>query len=319
MADLMRAMFPTIRNKPFLTLGFALQCFTLIMFFIGIARLEQLIVMNVLSGFLITQHFDQQKNSDFSWSMMSFIFLFCTVFPVIGCVIFCTINVRHKEEERKEGITVNKKIHHYRPSINTSPLTPQQSKQLMSGCSRVHTNLLNVLKRTEGPATHRRQAVLSTRGLNNHLAIPILKNAMSDPDDDVRLVAFALFENREKSILEAIQKLEIQIEDQLNPPRKALTSKPSKDSHSKAHLYHHVARLYWSVEDEGFYEGSLSQHYLRTAYQYSQLAIKEGIKNNDLSRLVADIELKLSGSVSIDMDTTAMKTAISTAAIHHSS
>ena len=123
-------------------------------------------------------------------------------------------------------------------------------------------------------------AVLATRGIPDKKAIPLLKLAIADPEDDVRLVANSLLENREKKWLDQIQQLELELKE----------IHDTSNTKKMAILAHSLARLYWSMHEKGFYEGILSKHCLHASERYGHQAQSLGLNSKDLSNLLRELD-----------------------------
>jgi polysaccharide biosynthesis protein PelE len=98
-------------------------------------------------------------------------------------------------------------------------------------------------------------AVTACRFLPQREAMPLLKLALTDKVDDVRLLAYAAIEKIEFAINQKIDSLNTSLE----------TTKTSV-------AYFQIAALYWELCYLGIAEGPLKQHYLSQAKQYLLLS-----------------------------------------------
>lgn len=122
--------------------------------------------------------------------------------------------------------------------------------------------LREVLTRSED-ATVRLEAVLTLRGMPDHRAVPILRQAFSDPSEEVRLSAFADLERRESRlrgvVKERLAKLEGQSDAEL--PRRAAWLRALADAH-------------WELVYCGFAAGVLETSTLKLGANYAAEALQ---------------------------------------------
>jgi hypothetical protein len=104
-------------------------------------------------------------------------------------------------------------------------------------------------------------------------ALPLLRTALGDASEDVRLLAYAILERREKALRASIE-------------RKLETS----DAYELAHDH-------WELVHGGFVEGELAQRTLQLAAEHARDALERirldiGAPDGSLSVLLARIELR---------------------------
>lgn len=107
---------------------------------------------------------------------------------------------------------------------------------------RKYSGLIGVINNRMASVQDRVSALLATRGLMDLKAIPLLKQAINDSDDEVRLLAFSLLERREKQLLDNIRTLESSRE---------LTRADKIE----------LGKLYKKLINSGLYEGGMKQYY----------------------------------------------------------
>ncbi|GLP96343.1 tetratricopeptide repeat protein [Paraferrimonas sedimenticola] len=107
------------------------------------------------------------------------------------------------------------------------------------------------------PSDERRLiAVNACRFLPEKVAMPLLKIALTDKVDDVRLLAYA-----------AIEKMEFSINQKIDALTKKLKQKESAEAH------YQIASLYWELCYLEIAEGPLQLHYLEQAKHYLQRSL----------------------------------------------
>lgn len=123
------------------------------------------------------------------------------------------------------------------------------------------------------------RAILATRALPPREAIPLLKTALADGSDEVRLLGFSRLEGVRREI-------ELRIKARLS----ALEATPKDAS---ARLHHRVAEDYWELAFLGLVEGEVYRHTLRTASEHAIDALALDPKNAGAALLLARVSLRL--------------------------
>ncbi|MNO51576.1 hypothetical protein D3C76_419740 [compost metagenome] len=119
--------------------------------------------------------------------------------------------------------------------------------------------LEDVLRHAPDP-NQRLTAIFATRRMPGKSAIPILKLALRDPADDVRLLAYSMLDQRESHINQRIESF-----------LKRLSSAPPE---RHASLHGALARWYWELAYIGLAQGSVLEHVLEQAREHVVKALK---------------------------------------------
>lgn len=139
----------------------------------------------------------------------------------------------------------------------------------------------------------RLNALLSVRNMNKQDSIPILKRALRDPADDIRLLAYAILDQYETQINTELESVLNQLDT-------------AENSH-KAELHKQVARNYWELAYLGLAQGAVLDHALEQAQENIKQA--QSFKHTpELALLAGRVALKQNRS---DLATAAFKQAIS--------
>lgn len=120
-------------------------------------------------------------------------------------------------------------------------------------------------------AEKRLTALFATRRMPPREAIPILKLALRDPADDVRLLAYSMLDKQESEI-------NLRIETAL----KQLAT--AAGSHQAA-LHDALARWYWELAYLGLAQGSVLEHVLEQAREHAEQTLVGG--NNPYAHVLA--------------------------------
>ncbi|MEH6388965.1 HEAT repeat domain-containing protein [Pseudomonas profundi] len=137
-------------------------------------------------------------------------------------------------------------------------------------------SLQDVLRLSTDPE-QRLAAILATRRMAGQSAMPILKLALRDPVDDVRLLAYSMLDQQETRINERIEAL--------------LTRLTTADDRQKGALHAALAHWYWELSYLGLAQGSVLKHVLMQAREHLETAL-ESSPNPELELLGARIALE---------------------------
>lgn len=196
------------------------------------------------------------------------LFLLCFFIPLISgiCLLF-SLSISLYFRKAPEN-----KIYEYseplRASvvINGSGLKPEFSTGRIFGVLRFSKD-----------GDKRAKAVLSTNQLANEIAIPILRKALLDPVDEVRLMAYGILDNKEKEI-DAI----------IHQGLKQLNEKKHLNK-EKAKIHQQLAEAYWELSYLGLVQGRAREHILHSAKHYAIAALRHKSNNVELLLLLAQI------------------------------
>ncbi len=137
------------------------------------------------------------------------------------------------------------------PELPFKPL--RVSEQPLFG----QAGLAGVLRNAPDPE-RRVQAVMATRQLRDRDAVPILRIALRDPVDDVRLLAYSLLDAKEQRLNQRIAELESELEEASGTAR--------------GRLLERIAGLYWEMAYLGLATGEVYGHVLEQALERLEAA-----------------------------------------------
>lgn len=121
-------------------------------------------------------------------------------------------------------------------------------------------SLKAILKHANEP-NKRLSAVMAARHMSDTQAIPILKLALKDLEDDIRLLAYSTLDSKETKLNEKISILQQQIA--------TTTEQPQLGSLQKK-----LAELYWELSYLGLAQGALKQYVLKKAQSLAEQSIE---------------------------------------------
>ncbi len=117
--------------------------------------------------------------------------------PVMGMggVLLAVVPALHWPQRQREASLI----------VAKPPQLPYRSSDI-DARPRLKPGALSALLRSSGSEAERVKAVLALRYLNDPKANRILREAMKDPVDDVRLLAYSILDQKEAGIRQAIQR-----------------------------------------------------------------------------------------------------------------
>ena len=136
--------------------------------------------------------------------------------------------------------------------------------------------LQDVLRHAPDP-DQRLAALLATRRMPGKDAVPILKLALGDPSDDVRLLAYSMLDKQESDINSHIQN--------------ALGELSGVTAKSAGALHATLARWYWELAYLGLAQGSVLEHVLNQASEHAEKGLQAG-EGGELYLLAGRIALE---------------------------
>ncbi|MBV4520488.1 HEAT repeat domain-containing protein [Pseudomonas sp. SWRI74] len=205
--------------------------------------------------------------SPLPWSPL-FIFSLAFFVPVLGAVgvvaaIFPALYLpRKRDKQAWQAVGI--------PSLPYRAQTNLHSPIFADG------GLQDVLRHAPDP-DQRLAALLATKRMPGKEAVPILKLALGDPSDDVRLLAYSMLDKQESDI-----NLRIQI---------ALGQLHGATAKVAGGLHGTLARWYWELAYLGLAQGSVLDHVLNQANEHAEQGLLAG-EGGELFLLAGRIALE---------------------------
>ncbi|MCJ8168926.1 tetratricopeptide repeat protein [Atopomonas sediminilitoris] len=218
------------------------QAFTAFLFSHGLASL----CLSIGLWQVLPKHYKQPL----PWSPL-FIFSLAFFIPAIGVIgvslaVFPALYFPRKKLAQIWAATPI-------PELPFRPSAPDAKQGFSAG------GLHDVLRHAINP-NKRLSAILSTRRMSSRDAIPILKLALKDPVDDVRLLAYSMLDSQETAI-------NLKIKTTLG----LLETSGEKQIPS---LQASLGQHYWELAYLGLAQGSVLDHVLASARQHVERAIE---------------------------------------------
>lgn len=121
------------------------------------------------------------------------------------------------------------------------------------------TGMRQLLLDQDAPPEVRLKSLTALQNMPGRLVGPMLRRLLSDPADDIRLVAYGMLDVQEKRINASIQ-------DELD----RLQQTVKEDIRQNA--WRHLAELYWELVYTGLVQGDVRKYALTEAMKYLELA-----------------------------------------------
>lgn len=226
------------------------------------------LLASVLAGYSTGRLLPQGNRAEKAWLVYMLFTGIALSLPVIGALGLLGVVVRFQnlagprvshQFERADVLALPERI--------TASATPHSN----------NAGILGILQHAYNPES-RVRAVLATRKLKAQDAVPILRVALKDPLDEVRLLAYALLDRQEKAIH---RRLKHQLAHLATAPPKRCTF-----------LHERIAEEYWELAYLGLAEGAVLQHVLQTAHEHAKQALTAQPSNAPLSYLLGRILLR---------------------------
>ena len=177
------------------------------------------------------------KTTPYSSLLLMFLLLFTLpVLGIIGVVVALTFALCKPLKNDEIEIEEHK-----------IPELPFEARAISANPTYSIGGLKAILKHANGPS-----AVMAARHMSDSQTIPILKLALKDLEDDIRLLAYSTLDGKETKLNEKISLYQQEI---------AVTTKQPKLSH----LQKQLAELYWELSYLGLAQGALRKYVLEKA------------------------------------------------------
>jgi tetratricopeptide (TPR) repeat protein len=118
------------------------------------------------------------------------------------------------------------------------------------------------LENSQAPVETRLKALLAVQSLPARVANPLVREMLSDPSDDLRLVAYGILDAREKSI-----------NARIHSASQRLAAEPLPPARERAALERQLADLYWELIYQGLVQGDLREHAVAQARNHLDQAL----------------------------------------------
>ena len=205
-------------------------------------RFIEFLLIHAVACYFFTRsliEFMPNKYSSDKNNLALFFFSICFFIPYLGAIGLYTAWIAGLHWPK----TLNRNIY----DLTEEPPLPYHPLKISEKTIYGQAGLSGVLQNAANP-DKRLKAIMATKQLDDRDAVPILRLALKDPIDDVRLLAYSMLDSKEEKINAGIQKIEKQL----------LKSRGS----TKARLHKEIAHYYWELSYLGLAQGDVMHHVL---------------------------------------------------------
>lgn len=135
--------------------------------------------------------------------------------------------------------------------------------------------LRSVLGNTQVPMTSRLGAMVALQYVPGRVSSPLLRDVLSDPSEDIRLLAYGMLDNQEKRINRAIDE-ELKVFHAGQPENGALPPE-------KIAAAHRLSDLYWELVYQELALGDLRKYAIDESMRYCQFVLAQQPDNAPLN------------------------------------
>lgn len=150
------------------------------------------------------------------------------------------------------------------PSVTLPEFDQYQS----SSNSRRPSGLKTFLSNQSAPTPSRMRAMVALSNVSGRLASPMLRTALSDSNDDLRLLAYSMLDNKEQQISQAIHDAQQSLE---HAHKKEGTSPPGPQGIQAAWA---LSDLYWEMIYQGIAQSDVREHAIAQSLHYCLAVLK---------------------------------------------
>lgn len=139
--------------------------------------------------------------------------------------------------------------------------------QRMQGSFR-QAGLRSFLGNTHAPAQARMSAMVALQFVSGRVASPLLRTVLSDPSEDLRLLAYGMLDTLEKRINRAIDS---ELQALRNAEAADAGNPPGPDALA---ALHRLSDLYWELIYQQLVQGDLRDHAVKESLRYCELVLQ---------------------------------------------
>ncbi len=149
----------------------------------------------------------------------------------------------------------------------SEPELPHSSERDGSRILRSPGAMVEILQNSDD-AEKKVHSVVATRNMDDQAAVPILRVALKDMEDEVRLQAYTFIDRREQSISNKIKEIQSYLDS-------------DQKFYADSDLHIRLAQNYWELVEGGLVQGNVKKHMLQEAESHLRQAMK--VKGNEPS------------------------------------
>lgn len=138
---------------------------------------------------------------------------------------------------------------------------PEIDVHQRSGTGFRQAGMRSFLANAKAPVATRLRALVALQNVSGRVASPLLRDVLSDPSDDIRLLAYGMLDSKEKRLNGAIHQ----------ESQRLQAAPPGSASHAEA--AGKLADLYWELVYQELVQGDLRVHALQQSLAYTRIPL----------------------------------------------
>ena len=139
---------------------------------------------------------------------------------------------------------------------------PEFDPHMRQGNGFRQAGMRSFLANSRAPVASRLRALVALQNISGRVATPLLRNVLTDPSEDIRLLAYGMLDNKQKHLHQAIH------------AESARYSQAPVDSRERGEAARRLADLYWELVYQELAQGDLRTHALQQSLQFTTLALQ---------------------------------------------
>jgi polysaccharide biosynthesis protein PelE len=212
--------------------------------------------------------------------------LYSFAFFIPGAGVIATVVVIHVAARFPKVVRAERFMEIVPPKFMTTEKETQTNSDIRAGYAR------RILGDPKESVDTKLRVLIALQDMRPKVAIPMLQGLLSDPAEDIRLLAYSMMDAWEKDITQRLQAAQTQL-DQVAA---------SGDGVGMFNANRRLAELYWEQVDTKLARGDLRTFALQRAKQHCEAALEQDAKSSGIWVLFSRVLIEL------NMDDAAMKT-----------
>lgn len=184
--------------------------------------------------------------------------LFSVGFFIPGLGVVATVAVINVATRFPKAVTSERYVEISEPEFITTEKEKPVQTEIRVGDAR------RILRDPRQPVDTKLRVLIALQGMRPKVAIPLLQGLLSDPAEDIRLLAYSMMAAWEKDITQRLQKALTELS----------AARAQKEKTQTVNAHRRVAELYWEQVDTGLVRGDLRQFSLLQAKRHCEAALK---------------------------------------------
>ncbi len=152
---------------------------------------------------------------------------------------------------------------HARGEIFSAVALPKIDVHQRSGTGFRQAGMRAFLANARAPVANRLRALVALQNISGRVASPLLRDVLTDPSEDIRLLAYGMLDNKEKLLNGAIHR----------ESQRLQAAADSADDAEHADAAKKLADLYWELVYQELVQGDLRTHALQQSLAYTDLSL----------------------------------------------